>query len=114
MVFQLLNKNESLGIDFNKVKITEQMKKIREECEELAKEVYSNQRNRTKDNTERVTEECLDVIQANIGLLYILKFQGVDLESALRRHNEKLESRKWTFKYIIRIVVDKFVRGKEQ
>ena len=70
-------------LDLDEVTVSEQFLKIREEVRELGV-------SRNRDNQ---LEECLDVLQATLGLLIRLTQTKVGLENATLKHCLKLQGR---------------------
>lgn len=85
----VLDKEEELDQHFNKL-LEEQYEVNHEILIMLITE---------KDNREKIIEEALDSIQVKIGLLDYFKVTKKDIE----KHMDKLKSRGWKFKKILKI-----------
>lgn len=91
MKLMVLDKNDNWGLH---------KAKVYEECLELADAIKEG------DNVH-IAEEALDIIQVAIGILDKLHHEGIDIQQAAYRHNEKLAARGWDTKAVIKIQINK-------
>lgn len=82
------SKNEKLGIDNNKLTLSELNKKLKEETHEVEAAIE----NKDRDN---LLEELLDTIQISANMIEKIIFDDRELENKIKEHNEKLEGRGW-------------------
>lgn len=82
------SKNEKLGIDNNKLTLSELNKKLKEETNEVEVAIE----NKDRDN---LLEELLDTIQISANMIEKIIFDDRELENKIKEHNEKLEGRGW-------------------
>ncbi|WP_046066102.1 MazG nucleotide pyrophosphohydrolase domain-containing protein [Clostridium scatologenes] len=94
----ILNKNEKLGCDNINSSFKDLFKKLKEEVNELEKEVE-------KEDKVNMAAETLDVIQMCIALLLKLFMSGINIENSVHKHNKKLTNRNWKPRAIIKISI---------
>lgn len=96
----VLDKNKKLGEDNSKSSFKHIFKKLEEEVDELKCEI-------DKEDKVRMTEEILDVVQVCIAILFKLFMSGINIETAVQKHNKKLVNRNWKPRAIIKISINR-------
>lgn len=92
MQIMVTDYSDKLGIDNNKLSLSEFKNKLNEECKEVMEEI----------DTLKLAYELLDVIQIAVGMLFMLvDKQGLNLKLAIQKHFKKLRGRGWRFKKMI-------------